>query len=116
MNTTLEEFVEHLKRVGSLEEKLTVISNQLQKLVEALSSPQGTQSKQLPTMLYTRKEAAQMLGMSVGNVDLLIGNGHLRARRIGRLVRISQQELTRLQREDVLHVTDPSQRRERVKQ
>jgi excisionase family DNA binding protein len=56
----------------------------------------------LERLLYTRKEAAQLLSMSVGNVDLLIASGQIRARRMGRLVRIPRQELMRLTREDVL--------------
>lgn len=55
-------------------------------------------------LLYTRKEAAMALSLSVGTIDVLIGEGRIRARRIGRLVRIPRQELLRLTREDVLNV------------
>lgn len=55
-------------------------------------------------LLYTRKEAAEALSISTSTLDVLIGEGRIRFRRIGRLVRIPRQELLRLTREDVLHV------------
>lgn len=53
----------------------------------------------LPRLLYSRKEAAFMLSMSVRSLDYLIAEGRIRARQIGGRVLIHHQDLERLARD-----------------
>jgi excisionase family DNA binding protein len=55
-------------------------------------------------ILYTRREAALLLSVSVRTIDRLIGTKALAARRIGRSVLIPHVELMKLSRRDVLSV------------
>jgi excisionase family DNA binding protein len=58
----------------------------------------------MPKLLFTRSEAAEMLSLSIRTVDTLIGNKQLKAVRIGSAVRIALDELQRFMRRD--HTTD----------
>lgn len=53
-------------------------------------------------ILYSRREAAQLLSISVRTLDRLIGNKALRPRRVGRRVMLSHVELIKLSRKDTL--------------
>lgn len=52
-------------------------------------------------LLYTRKDASQMLSISVASVDQLIFTGRLRVRRKGKRVLILRSELEKLARIDM---------------
>jgi excisionase family DNA binding protein len=58
----------------------------------------------LPKLLFTRAEAAEMLSLSLRTIDTLVMNKQLKAVRIGRAVRIPLDELQRFLRRD--HSTD----------
>ena len=51
-------------------------------------------------ILYSRREAAQVLSLSLRCIDYLIENGELLARRIGRRVLIERAELERFAQRD----------------
>ncbi len=46
-------------------------------------------------LLFSKKEAAQLLSLSVRSVDYLLTNGELESRRVGRKVLIPKSALTR---------------------
>lgn len=54
-----------------------------------------------PKLLYTRKDAADMLSISVSSLDTMIGRGMLRAIRKGRRVLIHKTELERIARQNI---------------
>ena len=51
-------------------------------------------------LLYTKREAAQLLSISVRSLDYLIFNGQLAARRIGRRVLVPRDALEQFARLD----------------
>ena len=51
-------------------------------------------------VLYTKREAAQMLSISVRSLDYLIGSRQLAARRIGRRVLIHRDAIEQFARRD----------------
>jgi excisionase family DNA binding protein len=51
-------------------------------------------------VLYSRKEAATYIGVSLSTLDVILSRGLVRARRIGRRVLIHQAELDRFVRAD----------------
>lgn len=53
-----------------------------------------------PQLLYTRNQAANLLGTSLSTLKLLIDRGDLRVRRWGSSVLISHEELLRISRKD----------------
>lgn len=55
-------------------------------------------------VMYSRKEAAEYIGVAVSTLDVAIGRGLMRARRIGRRVLVHQSELDRFVRADHLEV------------
>lgn len=55
-------------------------------------------------LLYTRREAARLLSVSVRTLDRLIGTKMIAARRIGRSVLIPHVELMKLSRRDVVNI------------
>jgi excisionase family DNA binding protein len=58
------------------------------------------------TLLCSKKEAADALGVSLRTVDNLIGHRELAVRRVGRRVLIPAKEIERFTRHD--HQTQPS--------
>ena len=50
--------------------------------------------------VYTRREAAEALRISLRTLDTLLAQGKLRGRRIGRRVLVPQSELEKLLRRD----------------
>jgi excisionase family DNA binding protein len=52
-------------------------------------------------ILYSYKEAAQQLSVSVSTVEQLIAQGELQVRRLGRRVLIPRSELEKMARRDV---------------
>ncbi len=56
-------------------------------------------------LLYGRREAAQLLSISVRSLDYMVADGRLRCRRIGGRVLLTPQELARFV--DSLPVTEP---------
>jgi excisionase family DNA binding protein len=52
-------------------------------------------------ILYSQKEAAQQLSVSVSTVEQLIAQGEIQIRRLGRRVLIPRSELEKLARRDV---------------
>jgi excisionase family DNA binding protein len=54
-----------------------------------------------PKLTYNRKEAAEMLSISVSSLDVLIGRGMLRAIRKGRRVLVHRTELERVARQNI---------------
>ena len=52
----------------------------------------------MPRLLLTRAAAARVLSVSLPIVDRLIRAGHLRVLRLGRAVRVPEDELRRLSR------------------
>lgn len=54
-----------------------------------------------PQLLYTRKQAANVLGTSLSTLRLLIDRGDLRVRRWGSSVLIPHDELVRISKKDI---------------
>jgi len=54
----------------------------------------------LEPILFSRKEAASLLAISLRGLDYLISQGRIRTRRIGKRVLISRQEIERFARGD----------------
>lgn len=54
----------------------------------------------MPLNVYTRREAAEALRISLRTLDTLLAQGKLRSRRIGRRVLVPQSELEKLLRRD----------------
>lgn len=54
-----------------------------------------------PKLLYTREEAAELLSISVGSLDVLIKRGFIRPRNFGRRLLIPREELERLAKKDL---------------
>lgn len=52
-------------------------------------------------LLYSRKQVAQQLSLSVSTVDVMIGRGMLRVRRQGRRVLVPSTEVERFAKRDV---------------
>jgi excisionase family DNA binding protein len=55
---------------------------------------------QFEVLAFSRREAADMLRVSLRTVDYLLASGELRSRRIGRRVVIPRMEVERLLRRD----------------
>jgi excisionase family DNA binding protein len=51
-------------------------------------------------LLFSRKEASQLLGLSVRTVDYLIASGALKPKRLGRKILIPKRELIRFTEQD----------------
>ena len=58
-----------------------------------------------PKLLYSRREGAYALGISIRALDYLISNGQLKTRPLGKKVMISATELQRFAGEDHTHLT-----------
>jgi excisionase family DNA binding protein len=58
-------------------------------------------------ILYSRKEAAQQLSISISTLEQLIAQGELQVRRLGKRILVPRTELERLSERDV-HVVWPS--------
>jgi excisionase family DNA binding protein len=54
-----------------------------------------------PKILFTRKEAAELLSLSVSSLDMMIARGMLKITRKGRRVLIYRTEIERVARQDV---------------
>lgn len=54
-----------------------------------------------PQVLYSRKQAANMLGTSLSTLKLLIDRGDLRVRRWGSAVLVPHEELLRIAKKDI---------------
>lgn len=52
-------------------------------------------------ILYSRKEAAQQLSLSLSSLDLLIAQGELEVRRLGKRILVPRTELEKLAKRDV---------------
>lgn len=50
--------------------------------------------------MYSRREAAKYIGVSLSTIDVIVSRGMIRVRRLGRRVLIHQTELDRFVRED----------------
>ena len=74
-------------------------------VAELFSNQEGAMTSKL---LYTRKEAAQVLSVSLRFLDGLIGRRELRPRRIGRRVLVEHRELERFARADHVFPNDRS--------
>jgi excisionase family DNA binding protein len=57
-------------------------------------------------LLFTRKEAAEMLSLSVATLDVAIARGMLRARRQGKRVLVEKRELEKFSRADHPRIWD----------
>jgi excisionase family DNA binding protein len=57
--------------------------------------------------LYSRREAAHYVGVSLSTIDVIVSRGLLRVRRIGRRVLIPQAELDRFVRADHICIWPP---------
>ena len=57
-----------------------------------------------PKLLYTREEAAALLSISVGSIDVLIKRGLLRTRMFGRRCLLPREELERLAKRDLTEI------------
>ena len=57
-------------------------------------------------ILYTRKEAAKLLSISLDTLDRLIGTKRLAARRVGRRVLLQHVELMKFSRRDTCRIED----------
>lgn len=55
-------------------------------------------------LLYSRKQVAQQLSLSVSTIDVLIGRGMLRVRRQGRRVLVPSAEIERFSKRDVAQI------------
>ena len=68
-----------------------ITSNNLQKALEAINTPDTTPEKDpRPQKPYTRKGAAEMLGVSIPTIDRYLASGRLtRVRYSARAIRIS---------------------------
>jgi excisionase family DNA binding protein len=55
-------------------------------------------------ILYSQKEAAALLSISLSTLEQLIARKEIVVRRVGRRVLVPRTELERLARRDVLHV------------
>lgn len=55
-------------------------------------------------LLYTRKEAAELLSISVGSLQILISRGDIRIRRFGNRHLIPREELERLAHKDITQI------------
>lgn len=53
-----------------------------------------------PQLLYTRVQAANLLGLAVTSLDLLIGRGDIRVRHFGSKILIPHEELVRVSKKD----------------
>lgn len=53
-----------------------------------------------PQLLYTRSQAANLLGLGVASLDMLIGRGDIRVRHFGSKVLIAHEELVRVSKKD----------------
>lgn len=61
-------------------------------------------------ILYSRKEAAQQLSISVSTLEQLIAQGDLQVRRLGKRVLISRRELEKLAARDVPEIVWPEKK------
>ena len=60
-------------------------------------------------VLYTKREAAQLLSISLRSVDYLIFNQQLPTRRIGRRVLVHRDAIERFARRDHLSIRAPEE-------
>ena len=54
-----------------------------------------------PKLLYSRKEAAELLSISMGTLEILIARGDVRTRRFGKKRLIPYEELLRVSKRDI---------------
>lgn len=59
-------------------------------------------------ILYSRREAAQQLSISLSTLEQLIAQGELQVRRLGKRILIPRKELERLANHDVPHIVWPA--------
>ena len=67
--------------------------------------PSSASSPSVPKLLYSRKESAYALGISVRSLDLLIAAGQMKFRRIGRKVLIPIEAVIRYASRDHAQLT-----------
>ena len=53
-----------------------------------------------PKLMYSKREAAEMLSISIRTLDYLITNNRITIRRIGKRILIQHQELVRFSKQD----------------
>jgi excisionase family DNA binding protein len=53
-------------------------------------------------ILYTKKEAAEQLSLSVSSLDILIARGDIEVRQFGKRILVPRTELERLAKRDVV--------------
>ena len=75
-----------------------ITSDNLQKALETINCPDTTPEKDpRPQKPYTRKGAAEMLGVSLPTIDRYLASGHLtRVRYSARAIRISAESVHKL--------------------
>jgi excisionase family DNA binding protein len=61
----------------------------------------------MDTLLIGRKEAARLLNLSLRSLDFAVGQGFLRARRLGRRVTFTPEELHRFAARDYKRIAPP---------
>ena len=61
----------------------------------------------LEKILYTKREAAQLLSISIRSLDYLIFNQQIPTRRIGRRVLVHRDSIERFARRDHLSIRTP---------
>lgn len=55
-------------------------------------------------LLYTRKEAAELLSISVASLEILISQGEIRTRQFGHRRLVPHEELERLAKKDIAEI------------
>ena len=75
-----------------------ITTETLQKALETINNPNATSEKDpRPQKPYTRKGAAEMLGVSIPTIDRYLASGHLtRVRYSARAIRISADSVHKL--------------------
>ena len=77
-----------------------VTTENLQRALETINTPNTVPEKDIcPQKPYTRKEAAEILGVSIPTIDRYLASGHLtRVRYSARAIRISADSVHKLMR------------------
>jgi excisionase family DNA binding protein len=65
---------------------------------------QAAKPANVERLLYCRREAAAILSLSVSTIDVLISQGMLRVRRVGRRVLVPAAEIEKFSKRDVTHL------------
>ena len=86
--------------VGPRESNLV---NRITDLIEQLDEKLRERAAE-PKLLYTREEAASLLSISVGSIDVLIKRGLLHTSMFGRRCLLPREELERLAKRDLTEI------------